>query len=184
MTLKLSLTSSGFPTQVWNSSEAIQRKVCSDIFFKRDHMSQDGLFWNNMPGQLINLWQFKHGWGKLCLSNSIMAAISSFLKISSFSKLEFCIYWPNIAGFKLSWLVDGLSEWLYNMGQSRSKFSRCQFSVWSQNQCYIFRWTLWHSKFGAVTKTGALGVILRFRGWISLYRASRQNVLFFTRHAG
>ena len=32
-----------------------------------------------------------------------------------------------------------LSEWLYNMGQSRSKFSRCQFSVWSQNQCYIFR---------------------------------------------
>ena len=72
-----------------------------------------------------------------------------------------------------------LSEWLYNMGQSRSKFSRCQFSVWSQNQCYIFRWSLWNNKFWAVTKTEALGVILSFRGWISLYRAPRQSVLFF-----
>ena len=110
MTPKLSLTSLGFPTQVWNSSEAIQRKVWSGIFFKRDHMSQDGLFWNNMPGQLINLWQLKHGRGKLCLSNSTMAAFSCFLKISFFSKLEFCIYQLNIAGFKLSWLVDGLTH--------------------------------------------------------------------------
>ena len=82
------------------------------------------------------------------------------------------------------WRIYLLSEWLYNIGQSRSKFSRCQFSVWSQNQCYIFRWSLWHNKFGPVTKTEALGVILSFRGWISLYRASRQSVLFFTRYAG
>ena len=77
----------------------------------------------------------------------------------------------------------GLSEWLYNMGQSGSKFLRCQFSVWSQNQCYIFRWSLWYNKFWAVTKTEALGVILSFRGWISLYRAPRQSVLFFSRYA-
>ena len=80
------------------------------------------------------------------------------------------------------WTIH-LSEWLYNMGQNSSKFSTGQFPVWSQNQCYIFRWSLWHNKFWAVTKTEAVGVILSFRGWISLYRASRQSVLFFTRYA-
>ena len=120
----------GFPPKVWNSNEAIQRKVWSGIFFKRDHMSQDGLFWNNMPGQLINLWQFKHEWGKLCLSNSIMAAISSFLKISSFSKLEFCIYWPNIAGFKLSWLVDDLTH--------KNNWEQ----AWGKENVLIHKWTL------------------------------------------
>ena len=130
MTPKLSLTSSGFPTQVWNSSEAIQRKVWSDMFFKRDHMSQDGLFWNNMPGQLINLWQFKHGRGKLSLSNSTMAAFSCFLKISLFSKLEFCIYRLNIAGFKLSWLVDGLTH--------KNNWEQ----AWFKENVLIHRWTL------------------------------------------
>ena len=62
-------------------------------------------------------------------------------------------------------------------------FLTAQFPVWSESQYYIFRWTLWLNKFGAGTKTEALGVISSFRGWISLYRASRQNVLFFSRYA-
>ena len=76
-----------------------------------------------------------------------------------------------------------LSEQLYKSGRIRPTLSTGQFSNLSKNQCYISRWTLWHIKFGAVTKTEALGVISSFRGWISLYRASRQNVLFFSRYA-
>ena len=76
-----------------------------------------------------------------------------------------------------------LSEQLYKSGRIRPTLSTGQFSNLSKNQCYISRWTLWHIKFGAVTKTEALGVISSFRGWISLYRASRQNILFFSRYA-
>ena len=78
---------------------------------------------------------------------------------------------------------QSLSEQLYKSGRIRPTLSTGQFSNLSKNQCYISRWTLWHIKFGAVTKTEALGVISSFRGWISLYRASRQNVLFFSRYA-
>ena len=81
-----------------------------------------------------------------------------------------------------NFLMD-LSEQLYKSGRIRPTLSTGQFSNLSKNQCYISRWTLWHIKFGAVTKTEALGVISSFRGWISLYRASRQNVLFFSRYA-
>ena len=35
--------------------------------------------------------------------------------------------------------IQVLSEWLHNMGQSRSKILTGQFPVWSQNQYYIFR---------------------------------------------
>ena len=60
-----------------------------------------------------------------------------------------------------------LSEQLYKSGRISPTLSTGQFSNLSQNQCYISRWTLWHIKFGAKTKTEALGVISRFRGWIS-----------------
>ena len=83
----------------------------------------------------------------------------------------------------LMWVFMHISEQLYKSGRIRPTLSTGQFSNLSKNQCYISRWTLWHIKFGAVTKTEALGVISSFRGWISLYRASRQSVLFFTRYA-
>ena len=87
-----------------------------------------------------------------------------------------------ISAYDCPWPMS-LSEQLYKSGRIRPTLSTGQFSNLSKNQCYISRWTLWHIKFGAVTKTEALGVISSFRGWISLYRASRQNVLFFSRYA-
>ena len=107
--------------------------------------------------------------------------IKTQIMLAFYSKLPLCRHGLGNSDLKSD--THHLSEQLYKSGRIRPTLSTGQFSNLSKNQCYISRWTLWHIKFGAVTKTEALGVISSFRGWISLYRASRQNVLFFSRYA-
>ena len=105
------------------------------------------------------------------------SSLSSKMRAITFEKVSF------LFGYHYAILGQQLSEQLYKSGRIRPTLWTGQISNLSKNQCYIFRWTLWHIKFGAKSKTEALGVISSFRGWISLYRASRQNVLFFSRYA-